>query len=72
MKILIMPDIHGRTFWKEGVSSGEYDKIIFLGDYIDPYSWEGISKNDAISNFEEIIDYAKAHDNVVLLLGNHK
>ena len=40
--ILIIPDIHGRTFWKECIKCREYDEIIFLGDYLDPYSFEGI------------------------------
>ena len=44
-KILIIPDVHGRTFWhyaKDHVD--EYDKIIFLGDYLDPYRYEGITE----------------------------
>ena len=55
--ILIVPDVHGRKFWKEPCSNVEkYDKIIFLGDYLDPYTWrEDISKDDAIDNFKEII-----------------
>ena len=35
-KILIIPDLHGRTFWKEPCYNWE-GKIIFLGDYHDPY-----------------------------------
>lgn len=73
MKILVLPDIHGRTFWKKPCENIEdYDKVIFLGDYLDPYDFEGISVEDAIVNFENIIDFAKANeDKVVLLLGNH-
>lgn len=33
--ILIIPDVHGRTFWKYAID--KYDKVIFLGDYLDPY-----------------------------------
>lgn len=71
---LILPDIHGRGFWKEAVRQhgNECDKIIFLGDYVDPYPQEGITRRDAIDNFEEILDFAKANEKkVVLLLGNH-
>jgi hypothetical protein len=34
MKILISPDVHGRTFWKKAVEehASECDKVIFLGD----------------------------------------
>ena len=71
---LIIPDIHGRQFWKDAVSQYEdkVEKIIFLGDYLDPYDYEGITRKDAIRNFEEIIDYKiNNKDKVVLLLGNH-
>lgn len=73
MKILVLPDIHGRHFWKEPCNNIEtYDKVVFLGDYLDPYDFEGISVEDAIVNFEDIIDFAKTNENkVVLLLGNH-
>lgn len=37
-KILIIPDIHGREFWKDCLNyKGE---IVFLGDYLDPYDFE--------------------------------
>lgn len=35
-KILVIPDLHGRGFWKEPCNNWE-GKIIFLGDYHDPY-----------------------------------
>ena len=35
-KILVIPDVHGRTFWKESCNNWE-GKIIFLRDYQDPY-----------------------------------
>ena len=74
MKILICGDIHGRTFWKDAVEKHEKecDKIIFLGDYLDPYPWEYITRKNAIKNFDEIINYKLNNkDKVVLLLGNH-
>ena len=74
MKLLIIPDVHGRTFWKDAVDkhTNECDKVIFLGDYLDPYQEEGITRKDAIRNFEEIIDFKLNNkDKVVLLLGNH-
>ena len=43
-RILVIPDVHGRTFWKEPV--GKYinvvDRVVFLGDYLDPYPTEGM------------------------------
>lgn len=56
-KLLILPDIHGRIFWKEPCQNiEEYDKVIFLGDYLEPYKFEKISVKDAIDNFKGIID----------------
>lgn len=73
MKILVLPDIHGRQFWKEPCENiDEYDKIVFIGDYLDPYDFEHISVKDAIANFDEILEFAdKNSDKVDLLLGNH-
>ncbi len=71
--VLVLPDIHGRTFWKKPCEDiDEYDRVIFLGDYLDPYAFDGISVPDAIENFKEIIEYKKKHgDKVILLIGNH-
>jgi len=77
ISILIMPDIHGRTFWKEAITQFPKDeypdlKIIFLGDYLDPYTgYELITKEQAFNNFLEIIEYAKNDSRVTLLIGNH-
>ena len=66
---IIVPDIHGRPFWKEVF---DYDaEVVFLGDYLDPYSSEGLYPWDALDNFTQIIAYAKANPKVHLLLGNH-
>ena len=33
--ITIIPDIHGRVFWKKAVdSASKDDTIVFLGDYL--------------------------------------
>jgi predicted phosphodiesterase len=72
--ILIIPDIHGRNFWKKAVEENmdKVDRIIFLGDYLDPYPWESITRKEAISNFQEIIDFkSENRDKVVLFVGNH-
>lgn len=70
--ILVIPDVHGRSFWKDAVKCREDWKIVFLGDYLDPYKHENIGKEQAIGNFKEILAFKKEHmDNVHLLLGNH-
>lgn len=71
---IIIPDIHGRKFWKDAVTKYENTDtlIIFLGDYIDPYYDEKIPYHDAFENFEEIIKFKRDNpDRVVLLIGNH-
>ncbi len=71
-KILIIPDVHGRTFWMSALKTGDYEKIVFLGDYTDPYEMEGITNRDALKNFKSIIAFKQQNpERVVLLLGNH-
>jgi flavodoxin len=70
MNIVIVPDTHGRDFWKKACNT-EADKIIFLGDYLDHYPDESTHYHD-IANFLEILDFKKKFpEKVILLLGNH-
>jgi hypothetical protein len=73
IKAIVCPDIHGRNFWEKAAQ--EYDgtiPFIFLGDYLDPYSDENITVEDAQINFNKIWEFKeKWGDNVILLLGNH-
>lgn len=78
--MIIIADIHGRSFWKGVIKDRESEKIIFLGDYLDPYLYEeefkGLNLDEiyekTVTNFKEIIDLKKSNpDNVILLLGNH-
>ena len=71
-KLIIIPDVHGRPFWRDAVKGHEEDTIVFLGDYLDPYAWEGITSEEAFEGLMDIIALKKSHpDNVTLLLGNH-
>lgn len=77
-KVLVIPDTHARDFWKEAIKMVDnYDKVIFLGDYLDPYPYEfNLSRDElrekTINDFKAIIDFAMANiDKVVLLDGNH-
>lgn len=76
MEIIIVPDVHGRKFWKKGaeyIKTHPNSKIIFLGDYLDPYTYyENITQDQAYDNFIELIEFAKGYQNqVILLWGNH-
>lgn len=73
MKMLIVPDVHGRDFWVEPCKHiDEFDKVIFLGDYHDPYPYE---VNDRISRHrlrDELVPFVIDHaDKIVCLKGNH-
>lgn len=70
-KILIVPDVHGRIFWRDVLDNTE-DQIVFLGDYTDPYSFEMIFHEDAFAELQDIIQFKRDNpDRVILLLGNH-
>ena len=75
-RILVIPDVHGETFWKEPVLKymDQVDRVVFLGDYLDPYPEEGknYSPQGLFDNLMDIIDLKRSHmDKVVLLKGNH-
>lgn len=78
-KILIIPDVHGRDFWRDSVIktlTNTSANIIFLGDYTDPYSSEWAPNFDyrqhTIDNLKEIIELKRQNpDKITLLLGNH-
>lgn len=70
-KILIVSDVHCRDFYKPILQVKDVTPIVFMGDYMDPYSYEGTNDEDGIENLEEIIDFAKNNNNVTLLVGNH-
>ena len=68
-RICVIGDIHGRTNWQR-INLPAFDKVIFLGDYFDPY--ERKTHEELWDNFEKIIDLkGKEPDKYVLLFGNH-
>ena len=86
MRILIIPDVHGRKFWREAINNniGQVDKIVFLGDYLDPYAdeieqypetleCEGFyDSQNFLKMLEDIIALKKNEPNkYILLTGNH-
>lgn len=71
--IVIIPDIHGRSFWRSYVRSINPEQhYLFLGDYLDPYDDDNIAWEDAYNGLRVAIETKKTHpDNVTLLYGNH-
>ena len=78
-KIIIIPDVHGRTFWRNPVSESLTESetnIVFLGDYTSCYPEEfeeGVDyKRLSIEMLKEIVEIKKANPSrITLLLGNH-
>lgn len=72
-RIIVVPDIHGRIFWKEPVMHylNDVDRVVFLGDYLDPYRNES-GMADIFANLMEIISLKQNNmEKVILLKGNH-
>ena len=67
-KLIIIPDVHGRDFWKT-IKQVKDTQIVFLGDYLDPYTgMENITPEQSIDNFQEILDFADSNKDMVTLL----
>ena len=61
-------DLHGRNHWRD-INIREYEKIIFLGDYVDS---DTLSDSAILENLTAVIELKKQlSEKVVLLLGNH-
>lgn len=82
MKILILPDIHCRNFWRKAIENniGNVDKVVFLGDYLDPYAVEYIEYPETmeprdetfLGMLQDIVSLKKNEPNkYILLTGNH-
>lgn len=69
-KIVVIPDVHGRSTWKQLVShEAGADKYVFLGDYFDS---PDISANQQCKNFTDIVSFKRDNlANAELLVGNH-
>lgn len=70
-KIYIAGDVHCRDFYKPLLNIKD-EPVVFLGDFMDPYYWEGFSDEEGLVKLEEIFDFARNNKNVKLLTGNHK
>lgn len=69
-KTVAIGDVHGLDSWKDVVEAHPESRIIFLGDYLDPYFY--VPRDRLLDNLREIIALKKSRpEGVVLLLGNH-
>lgn len=87
LRYLVVPDVHSRDFWREPVKkvlSETNCKIIFLGDYTDPY-WDDFFNDDleplykhiknglelsqyAVTMLNDIIELKKQYPDRIILL----
>lgn len=69
MKTLVIWDLHGLSVWEKLVKEKEWDKVVFLWDYVDSFT---LPDKDIFKNLVNIIKFKRANMNeVVLLFGNH-
>lgn len=60
-KQIIIPDIHGREFWREAVKGIDGEThVVFLGDYLDPYEDDRIDWSDAFNRLMFTEDFVEA------------
>jgi 3',5'-cyclic AMP phosphodiesterase CpdA len=68
MKHIIIGDLHGKDCWRD-IQIERYDKVIFLGDYVDHWT---LPDRVIYQNLQNIIDLKKRHhQKIELMLGNH-
>ncbi|QNL49633.1 metallophosphoesterase [Olivibacter sp. SDN3] len=68
MRILAVGDLHGRPFWRN-IDFNNYEKIVFIGDYVDGYVYRD---EEVYDNLTQLIEAKiKYPEKIVLLLGNH-
>jgi len=68
MKHLVIGDLHGKDVWEE-VDISSYDKIVFVGDYVDHWT---LPDRFIYQNLQNVIELKRENfEKVELLLGNH-
>lgn len=71
MKLIAIGDIHGNPNWIKVIErEKEFDRIIFLGDYVDTRF--GYTPLEQKQNLEKLLEFKKDNPaKVILLFGNH-
>ena len=70
--LIIIPDVHGRPFWRYPAVTCRKANFVFLGDYLDPYEHDFINDEKAFEGLLDILAFKEAYPSrVTLLLGNH-
>lgn len=68
-RILVLGDTHGHDSWKAVVNHEDFDKVIFLGDYLDSFT---VKPEVIANNFCDLLNFKQSMgDKCKLLYGNH-
>jgi predicted phosphodiesterase len=73
MKILLISDIHNRVSWIKPCLTdlkGQYDKVVFLGDYFDNFDDNEVIATQTAEWLHEMVN-TKEFGKLIFLLGNH-
>ena len=63
-------DVHGLDLWRDVVEAHPECRVVFLGDYLDPYGY--VPREKLLENLRSIIELKRDRpEDVILLLGNH-
>lgn len=63
-------DVHGLDLWRDVVDAHPGCRVVFLGDYLDPYGY--VHRGKLLDNLRAIMQLKRDRpEDVVLLLGNH-
>lgn len=69
MKTLVLGDTHGHNSWRDVIMRESFDKVVFLGDYVDSFS---LNPSVIAENLKELIKLKEQlRDRLVLIYGNH-
>lgn len=69
LKTVYVGDVHGERHWRKIVNGQSWDRIIFVGDYVDSFH---IKYDKQLRNLQNIIELKLRYpDKVTLLIGNH-
>ncbi len=68
----IIPDVHGRPFWRDAVKDVPDVPVVFLGDYLDPYPHERVTWEEAGQGFQDILlEEFENFEGLLLATTNH-
>lgn len=74
MEVLIIPDVHQTSEWKNVLRHyyNDFDAIIQVGDWFDThdknFNWD---ENDPVQNFLDAVEMSKLNPKFKICLGNH-